>query len=127
MHTMERPTIDTLDYCFIKRLNRHKYPIDTTYFMNIILNCLDLFRVIKVKDDIVGIVGVIPMRGYLVGYLVLTDNYPKYARYFIKEMRKVLKTFTCPVKFINHNDDIDIHRWYGLIGFKRIGDFWIKE
>ena len=45
----------------------------------------------------------------------------------IIKMREILNKFKCKVKFINHNDDNTIHKWYGLIGFKRVDNYWVRE
>ena len=103
-----------LNYCFEQRLYKDRYSIDEDYFKKLWLDNKDYIRVIIVDDNIVGASGFIPSDDGLLGYLVLTNNYPKYSKYIIRKMREILSKFKCKVKFSNHNDDKTIHKWYGL-------------
>ena len=116
-----------LNYCFEQRLYKDRYSIDEDYFKKLWLDNKDYIRIIIVDDNIVGASGFIPSDDGLLGYLVLTNNYPKYSKYIIRKMREILSKFKCKVKFINHNDDNTIHKWYGLIGFKRVDNYWVRE
>ena len=116
-----------IDYCLENRIKKDEYTIDEFYFRALWILNKEFMRVIIVDDDIVGLSGFLPDKDGLLGYLILTTSYPKYAKYVIKQMREVLSKFKCQVKFTNHNDDSVIHKWYGLIGFKRVGDYWIRE
>lgn len=116
-----------IEYCFEQRLFKDKYSIDEEYFKKLWLDNKQYIRVIIIDDLIIGITGFIPCEDGLLGYLVLTNNYPIYARYVVRQMREVLKKFKCKVKFLNHVDDKLIQKWYDLIGFKREGDYWVRE
>ena len=116
-----------IDYCFYNRINKDKQTLDEDKFKQIWLKHKQYFRIIIVDDHIIGLSGFMPDSEGLLGYLVLTNNYKKYTRYIIRQMREVLSKFKCRVKFVNHCDDSNIHKWYGLIGFKRVGDYWIRE
>ena len=116
-----------IEYCFQNRLNKDKYDIDEAYFMELWLKYKTYMRIIVVDDAIVGVSGLIPGEDGLLGYLILTNSYKKYAKYIIKQIREVFSKIKCKIKFINHHDDKVTHKWYGLLGFKRIDNYWVRE
>lgn len=116
-----------IEYCFYKRIFKDRYDVDEKYFTKLWLDNAQYMRAIIIDDNIIGIAGFIPDDEGLLGYLVLTTSYKKYAKYVLRKMLDILNKFKCKVKFINHNDDNTIHKWYKLLGFRLVNNYWIRE